>query len=185
MKKVFVLLTAVTILASCSSTKVTSDQARNANFSSFSTFEIVHQAGENTSSINGLNIQRVEDAIKYESRLRGLEKAEEADLIIVWGVGLETQRNYSTNTNYYSSGRYGARGRYRGYGTASSNSDSQEYTTTNGTLQIAVIDKVSEEVIWIGTAQDEIKGKSKKAEKKINEVIAKVFEEFPIDKYRS
>lgn len=185
MKKITLLLTAIAVLASCSSTKVVSDQSRNANFSSFKTYEVVYQSGENSSEINALNVQRVEDAIQYESRIRGLQEAEDADLLIVWGVGLETQRNYTTDTNYYTTGRYGFRGRYGGYGMASSTSDSQEYTTTNGTLQIAVIDKATEEVLWIGTAQDEIRGKTKKAEKKINEVIAKVFEEFPIDKYRS
>ncbi|WP_430815930.1 DUF4136 domain-containing protein [Carboxylicivirga sp. RSCT41] len=185
MKKIIGLFAVIAFLASCSSTKVTTDQARNANFSSFSTFEVVYQTGTNGSQINALNVQRVEEAIQYESQIRGLKQAEEAELIIVWGVGLETQRNYTTNTNYYAPGRYGVRGRYGGYGMASSTSDSQEYTTTNGKLQIAVVDRETEEVLWIGTAQDQIKGNSKKAEKKINEVIAKVFEEFPISKYRS
>lgn len=185
MRRLSFLLAVIGILSSCSSTKVTSDQARNANFSSFRTFEMVYQSELDDVQVNGLNAQRVESAIRYEGRVRGLEPAEDAELLIVWGLGVEPQRNYTTSTNYYATGNYGRRGRVGGYGMATSQSDSQEYITNNGTLRITVIDKVTEEVIWIGIAQDELKGKTKDAEKKINKIIEKVFKDFPIEKYRS
>lgn len=183
MKKLM-LLSAICILASCSSTKVTSDQASNTNFSNYSTFELVQQTNGANHSVNAINAKRVEDAIQYESRMRGLSESEEADLQIVWGVGFDTQTSYSTQTNHYRNGA-GFRPRYGGMGSASSYSDTQEYTSTSGILQIALVDKSTEEVLWIGTATDEFKGNNKKAEEKINKVIAKVFEEFPISKYRS
>ncbi|WP_430815925.1 DUF4136 domain-containing protein [Carboxylicivirga sp. RSCT41] len=185
MKKLTVLIASIFILASCSSTKVSSDQVKNANFSFFSTFEIVYQSDENSPQVNALNIQRIEDAIGYESRMRGLTESDDADLMIVWAVDAEVHCNFSTNTNYYTTGRYGIRGRCNGYGMASSTGDSREYTSTTGTLQLVLINKNSNEIIWIGTAQDELKGKIKNVDKRINKVIAKVFDEFPIEKYRS
>ncbi len=68
---------------------------------------------------------------------------------------------------------------------ANSNSDTQPYETAKGVLQIALVDTESDEVIWIRTAEDEFKGKNKKAEEKINVVIANVFKEFPIDRSQS
>ncbi len=186
MKKLSILIVTVGLLASCSSTKVTSDQASNANFSAYTTYalkEINTEDGKEL--VNPINRQRIEKAIENETCQRGLVSANEAELEIIWGFDVDIQRNYSTNTNYYRSGGVGFRGRYGGYGMANSHSDTQQYETAKGVLQIALVDTESDEVIWIGTAEDEFKGKNKKAEEKINGVIAKVFKEFPIDRSQS
>ena len=58
----------------------------------------------------------------------------------------------------------------------------QKYVTKNGELQIALIDTTTEQVLWVVSATDTIKGKSKKAEEKIDKIIEKVFEDFPVEK---
>lgn len=183
MRKIATMIVSLVLLTSCSSTKITTDQLSNINFTGYETYK-VSQLNTETSRMNPINTQRVQSAIKGELASRELSYSEEANINIVWGFDIDIQKSYSTNTNYYRTGGVGFRGRY-GYGSANSYSDTQEYETTTGTLQIAVIDNSSEEVIWIGIAQEDFKGNSKKAEEKINKIISEIFEEFPIDKHQS
>ncbi|MCU4174862.1 DUF4136 domain-containing protein [Carboxylicivirga sp. N1Y90] len=182
MKNLTIIIAVIGLLTSCSSTKVSSDQVSNADFNAFTSYAIKQVEGTNE-SINPINTKRIENAIVNETEQRGLIQEKEAELEIVWGFGIDVQKSYSTNTNHYRTGGVGFR--RGGYGMANSQSDTQEYTTATGVLQIAVVDTETDEVLWIGTAEDEFKGKNKKAEEKINAVIAKVFEEFPIDRTQS
>ena len=182
MKKLLVFVAAVALFASCSSTKIVTDSVRNVDLSAYQTVKIEYQPNDGAQHINAINAQRVESAIQKETMERGLAEVDEAELRIVWGVGVELQRNYSTNSTYYSHGGYGHRGRYGGYSHGSGHSNTSEYITKNGTFQVALIDSATDQVIWLGTASDAIKGKSKKADEKISVIIEKVFEEFPIVK---
>ncbi|WP_075602765.1 DUF4136 domain-containing protein [Saccharicrinis aurantiacus] len=185
MKKLMYFLIAILVLSSCSSTKVTSDQVSNVEFKDYQTYKISHVPNKNGETINPINMQRVDKAIQNELADRDLVVSDDPSMQIVWGFGVDVQKSYSTNTNYCRHGGAGFRGRYGGYGMASSQSDTQEYDTSTGKLQIAVIDTRTEEVVWIGTAEDDFKGKSKKVEEKITEVIGKVFDEFPVSKHQS
>lgn len=185
MKKLLVfvaVIMGVAFLSSCSSTKIVTDSVGNVDFSDYQTVRIEYQPNEGAQQINAINASRVENALQNEVKKRGLAEVEEADLRIVWGVGIDIQRNYSTHSTYHGHGGYGYR-RYGGYSHGSSHSTTQEYTTTTGTFQVALIDARTDQVLWLGTASDAIKGKSKKADEKINEVVEKVFAEFPIQQY--
>lgn len=185
MKKLIVLVSGMALMASCSSTKIMTDSINDIDLDNRQTVRIEYQTMDGAEQINPINVQRVEGAIQNETQARGLSLAEDADLTIVWGVGIDLQRNYSSNSTYHNSGGYGYRGRHGGYSTGSGHSHTTEYTTKNGTFQIALIDSQTDQVLWIVTASDSIKGKSKKAEEKINEIMAKVFEEFPVEKQMS
>ena len=183
MKKLLVFAAAGAFFASCSTTKIVTDSVSNIDFSGYETVKIEYQPNEGQQQINAINAQRVEAAIQEQTQARGLSEAEEAELRIVWGVGIDIQRNYSTHSTYHHHGGYGYRGRYGGSGFGSGYSNTSEYTTTTGTFQVALIDAKTDQIIWLGQASDNIKGKSKKADEKINTIIEKVFEEFPIEKY--
>ncbi len=185
MKKLLVIVAAVAgvaFLSSCSSTKIVTDSVSNVDFSNYQTVKIEHQPNQGAQQINAINASRVENAIKNEANKRGLAEVEDADLILVWGVGIDIQTNYSTQSTYHSYGGYGLR-RYRGIDHGSGYSTTQEYTTRTGVLQVALIDSKTEQVVWLGTATDAIKGNNKKADEKINQIIEKVFNEFPIQQY--
>lgn len=182
MKKLVAFVAAIAFLASCSSTKIMTDSVNDADLSDYQTVKIEFQNTQGPEQINAINAQRVENAIKNETQARGLAEVDDAELKIVWGVGVDIQRNYSTHSTYHSHGGYGYRRGYGGYSHGSGHSNTSEYITKNGTFQIALIDTQTEQVVWLGTASDAIKGKSKKADEKINEIIEKVFEEFPIQK---
>ena len=182
MKKLLVFVAAVLILASCS-IKIQTDKASDIDLSGYETIKIEYQPNKGSQQISAINAQRVENAIQKQTQARGLYEDEDADLRIVWGVGMDIQRNYTTYSTYHHHGGYGYRGRYGGYGSGSGHSDMREYTTTNGTFQIALIDSKTEEFLWITTVSGEIKGKVKKADQKIDKLMEKVFDEFPVEKY--
>ncbi|MDX8337901.1 DUF4136 domain-containing protein [Draconibacterium sp. IB214405] len=181
MKKLLVFAAAISLLASCSSTKILTDSVSDVDFSVYQTVKIEYQPNEGPQHINPINAQRVENAIQEQIKDRGLSEAEEADLKIVWGVGIDIQTNYSTNSTFYGSRGYGYR-RFGGYGHGSGYSTTQEYTTKTGVLQVALIDSSTDQVLWLGSASDNINGNNKKADEKIKTVIEKVFEAFPIGK---
>ena len=183
MKKLIVFVTGLVFFASCTSTKIVTDSVGGVDFSNYQTVSIEYHTNNGEQPITPINVQRVEKALKEETKARGFSKAEDADLILAWGVGVEIQRNYSTHSTYSHHGGYGYRGRYGGFSTGSGHSNTTEYTTKNGTFQVALIDAKTNQVLWIGTASDTIKGKSKKAEEKIHLIVEKVFEEFPVEKY--
>lgn len=185
MRKLAIIISVVLLLSSCSSTKITTDQVSNIDYSKYDTYTVAQVPNINGQQhINAINAQRVQNAIQNELSQRQLLLSEDPKLQIVWGFDVDVHKSYTTNTNHYRNGGVGRRGR-GGYGMATSHSDTQEYDNTTGVLQVAVIDTSSEEVIWIGTAEDNFKGNNKKAEEKINGVLEKVFEEFPIDKTQS
>lgn len=183
MKKLLVFVAAVSLLASCTSTKIVTDSVNNVDFSAYKTVKIEYQPNEGSQQIDPINAQRIESAIQKQTQERGLSEAKEADVKIVWGVGIDIQKNYSTNSTYYGNRGYGYRGRIGGYGYGSGYSTTHEYTTRTGTFQVALIDSSTDQVIWLGSASENINGNKKKADEKINIIIEKVFKEFPIKKH--
>lgn len=137
MKKLLVIAAAGAFFVSCSSTKIVTDSVSNLDLSGYETVKIEYQPNEGQQQINAINAQRVENAIQMQTQARGLSEAEDADLRIVWGVGIDIHRNYSTYSTYHNHGGYGYRGRYGGYGFGSGHSNTTEYTTTTGTFQVA------------------------------------------------
>ena len=182
MKKLTVLVLGLVIMASCSTTKIMTDSVSGADLSVYQTVKIEYQTTEDAPQINPINVDRVQGALKQETQARGLTIAEEADLILVWGVGIDFQRNYSTHSHYHGTGGYGYRRGYGGFSSGSGYSNTTEYVTKNGELQIALIDATTEQVLWVVSATDTIKGKSKKAEEMIDKIVEKVFEDFPMEK---
>lgn len=182
MKKLTVLVLGIVVMSSCSTMKIMTDSVDGVDMSAYKTIKIEYQTTEDAPQISPINVGRVDEALQKETQTRGLSIAEESDLILVWGVGIDFQRNYSTHSHYHGHGGYGYRRGYGGFNSGSGYSNTTEYTTKNGELQIALIDTTTDQVLWLVSATDTIKGKSKKAEEKIDQIIEKVFEDFPMEK---
>ena len=132
--------------------------------------------------MNELNRRRVEKAVANEAILRNLEQNEEPDALFLYAVDIDMKKSYSSHTTYNGGHHMGYHGRhYGGYG-GSSQTHVQETEHIMGRLRIAVIDAETEELLWMSSASDEIKGNTKKAEQNINKVIARMMLQFPIQK---
>lgn len=176
-------------MASCNGTKVVTDMDKATDFTQYNTYQLKADEGgddENSIVLNELNQKRIISAIEGQLGASGMEASANPDAYIVYGVGIDIQKGYTTNTHHtgnpYYGGRYGRRGHgYYGGGFSSSYSTTTETQTTNGTISIALIDAKTDELLWISHGTKEIKQNNKKVEENINKSVAKIFEDFPIE----
>lgn len=188
MKNIVLLIATFLVATACSTIKVTSDYDGSVDFSKYKTFKVMHFVNEedlenNTMKISELNRKRTDEAISSELSIRGFAPGEAPDAIFLYAVDIDMQKSYSAHTNYVSGGYYGYRGRYYGgygYGMGSAYTDVQEHEHLMGKLRISMIDAKTKELLWTGSAANEIKQNTSNPEKRINKVVARMMLEFPI-----
>ena len=151
------------------------DYDKAADFSKIKTFSL--KIG--TSWGNPLSEKRVSDELQQALTEKGW-KAVEADpdaIVVVHGA---TEKQKELNT-FYSGGVYGGYG-YRGWGgmgmgMGTSHTSVSEFTV--GTLVVDIFDARSKQLLFRGTASDEISEKPDKNKKKLAKASDKMFKNFP------
>jgi hypothetical protein len=169
----FTLAAALSLLgATAFAQDVKVDFDKDANFAALKTFTV--KIG--TSWNNPISEKRVSGEIEQALTEKGWAKAEDdkADAIVVIHGATEKQKSLNT---FYSGGYggYGWRGMGGGMGTATTTTS--EYTV--GTLVVDIFDAKSKQLVFRGTAQDEISDKAEKNAKKLAKVSDKMFKDFP------
>ena len=151
---------------------VKTDFDKNANFGSIKTFA----AKIGTSWNNPISEKRVQTEIEQTLTEKGWAKADEAkaDAIVVLHGATQVKRTLNT---FYSGGfgGYGWRGMGGGMGTATTTTS--EYTV--GTLVVDIFDAKTKQLMFRGSAQDEISDKPEKNAKKLAKASDKLFKDFP------
>jgi len=158
-------------LALAQDVKVDFDKAYN--FAPVKTFSI--KIG--TAWGNDLSQRRVLEEFDQAIAAKGWKKVadDQADIHVVLHGATQTKRNANT---FYSGGmggygyRYGGMG---GMGTASTTVT--EYTV--GTLVVDMFDAKTKNLVFRGTAQDELSDKADKNAKKLEKASAKMLKDFP------
>ncbi len=195
MKKTVLVLIVMLFSIACSSLKVTSDFNKDTDFTKYNTFKVLYFVNdkdyeEKSFSINDINKKRIEKAVSNEASLKGLEFNDNPDVIFLYAIDIDMKKSYESHTTYtggsymgYGGRRYGRYG-YRGasYGMGSSHTTTYEVDKKVGKLRIAMIDAKTQELIWMGTAVDEVKGDVEHADENIKEVISKIMYKLPIKK---
>ena len=179
------LFLSVIFMMGCASVKVVTDTKSGADFSTYQTFKVVHYVNEDdlqaqSHRVNPINRGRIESAITSNSELRGMKKAESnPDVVILWASDVDVEKSYSSHSTYSGGAYMGYRGRYyMGGGPTYTTTDVNEYHI--GILTIAIVEKESEELLWLGKGTKDISGDERKAEETINLIVGKIMEEFPI-----
>jgi hypothetical protein len=150
------------------------DYDKDANFAAIKTFSI--KLG--TSWGNQIGEKRVMDEFTEALTAKGWKLVPEGGdaLVVVHGAG-ETKRSLNT---FYSGGGYGGYG-YRGWGArggmGTATTTETEYTV--GTLVVDIFDAKAKNLMWRGTAQDELSDKPEKNIKKLGKASDKMFKDFP------
>ena len=174
MKKIILFLF-VTLVASCSSIKVSYDYDKSADFNKYKTYSYTEDALK--LGISELNRDRMLKAIDAELTARGLSKSDSPDAWIDLSVKSQekTQATATNNNMGMYRGRYGYGG---GYTTTSINYE--QYV--EGTLFITLIDKTTEKVAWQGRGTKTIDedASPEKREKNINWAVKSIFEKYPV-----
>ena len=147
------------------------DFDKDANFGAIKTFSV--KIG--TSWHNQLSEKRVVSEIEETLTQKGWTKADNPDaLVVIHGA---TEKEKTLNTFY--SGGYGGYG-WRGMGAGgmgTATTTTSEYLV--GTLVVDIFDAKSKQLLFRGTAQDELSDKPEKNQKKLAKASDKMFKDFP------
>jgi hypothetical protein len=151
------------------------DFDKDADFSKVKTFAV--KIG--TSWNNPISEKRITDEITQTLVEKGWQTAapEQADALVVLHGATEKQKNL--NTFYSGMGGYGGYG-WRGWGAGgmgTATTTVSEYLV--GTLVVDIFDAKSKQLMFRGSAQDEISDKPEKNIKKIAKASDKMFKNFP------
>lgn len=148
---------------------VTVDYDKSADFASIKTFDL--KLG--TSWGNPLSEKRVIDEFEKALIGKGWTKADEAtaDAVVVLHGATEVKKDL--NTFYSGMGAY----RYRGFSSGSAHTTVSEYAV--GTLVVDIFDAKSKNLVFRGTASDELSDKPEKNQKKLAKASEKMFKNFP------
>jgi hypothetical protein len=152
---------------------VKTDYDKDANFAGLKTFAV--KVG--TSWNNPLSEKRVVGEIEQTLTEKGWTKADSAKadaLVVIHGA---TEKEKTLNTFYSGGyGGYGWRG-WGGGGMGSATTTTSEYLV--GTLVVDIFDAKSKQLVFRGTATDELSDKPEKNQKKLAKASDKMFKDFP------
>jgi len=178
------LVAAVLVPAACSSISVSTDYDPDTDFSGLATFAWIAeepQPDQDPRAGNPLISARVTEAVEATLLAAGYEQVEaEPDFLVAFALGV--QRGVSVTTEptggYYGRYGYGRSGYGYGYGYGST-TEVREYE--EGVLQIDIVGRESNKLLWRGTAKAVLRSNQSPEEStsRINEAVAKVLGRFP------
>ena len=173
--KITVVLLVVTLFISCSSITVTDDFIKNADLTSYKTFNWISRS--KTSFIvreaeppnRGLIEKLLKESVNKQLTTRGFsQKSDSPDLLISYLFGADVT---SQNDLLYKAGNQG-------------NLNVQQYT--KGAVLLDFVDGKTKKLLWRVDASD-IEGRNPtpdKIEKTINEIVVRMFKNFPSSSVR-
>ena len=159
------VLAAITLLVAPAvivAQKTSYDYEKTANFAAFKTY--AHKQG--TPVGQSLIDDRIVAAIETQLAAKGLTKAADPDIFVVYHMAFDKEKDIST----YSSG-------YGGYGTTTT----QVRDILIGTLVIDVADARKGQLVWRGMGVKEVNTQNnpEKRDKSINNAVQKIFKNYP------
>jgi hypothetical protein len=165
----------VCVGAAAQAQDVKTDFDKSADFAAIKTFAV--KIG--TSWNNPISEKRISDAIQEALVGKGwkVDEANPDALVLLHGA---TEKQRTLNTFYSGMGGYGGYG-YRGWGgmggTGTATTTTSEYLV--GTLVVDIFNAKTKQLMYRGTATDEISDKPEKNMKKIKKASEKLFKNFP------
>ena len=175
MKKLLLLPVLLLVLTSCSSVRVASDFDKNVDFNQYKTFAF-YKSGIDKVEISDLDKKRILKAIETQMTAKGITLSENPDLM----VNIFTKSREQVDVNQYNGGwGYGVGWGYGPYMYGGNTSISRY---TEGTLYIDLIDAKKKELVWQGEGEGVLTQNSGDKEKRINEFVAKILEQYPPQK---
>jgi hypothetical protein len=161
------------VFASCSSVRVYSDFDNKVDFSQYKTYAF-HKKGIDKVEISELDKKRILNAIDRELSKKGMTKSENPDLLI----NILTKEREKIDVNQFNMGwGYGWGWGWNPFMWGGQNTIAS--SSTEGTLFIDLIDGKKKELVWQGEGIGYLTENRKDKEKRINEFVAKILEQFP------
>lgn len=185
--RIFITLFLSVALFSCSSTKITSDYDKEADFSKYKDFHYLGWAKESGEIVNDLNKRRIEKAFGNEFSKRGIKFVDqsEADAAVSLFIVVDQKTGTTAYTDYYGGMGGMGYGYGRGYpgwgwGGGYSTTRYQEYDYLVGTLVVDVFDTETKKLVWQGVSSGTINEKTKNREDRIKKVARAIMANYPV-----
>jgi len=178
MKRMLLLLAALGLLAGCSSVRVNTDHAEDADFSQFRTFQ--YQEGSNTVAVTDpLAHRRIVAALRRNMTASGLTEVEsDPDVMVTYHGSTERQIEFRTT---YTGGSNWGRSSWgsRNVGIGMSSSTTRPTTVTQGTLVIDIWEVAGNRLVWRGVVSRSLSSNPSRNTAEINRGIDAAFRRFP------
>jgi len=176
------------MVAGCSTIETSYDFDPKADFASLKTYQWLDMPQKVTGDprIDGNTIlaSRIHEAVDTALAARGFRKvSSDPDFLVAYHVSLDKRRSVQTLNSYYGYGPgwgYGYGASYRpGYWAGAPETYVYEYE--EGTLILDIVNPDNKELIWRGSARDEVHFKStpEKDQTQLNEAVHEMLENFP------
>ena len=168
---------------SCSSTKITSDYDKQADFSKYQDFYYIGWAKNSDQILNDLDKRRIEEAFGNEFAKRGVKFVDqsEADAAVSLFVVVDQKTSTTAYTDYYGGMGYGYGYPRWGWGGGMSSTRYQEHDYLEGTIVVDVFDAETKKLVWQGVASGTINENTKNREDRINKVARAVMAKYPVE----
>jgi hypothetical protein len=170
--RVFAILTTALLLAAAAvAQKVNIDWDRGTDFSRFHTYAWQ----PSTHPAKGLWDQRIIDGVNQQLQAKGLQLVQSnPDLWVVYSNSIKKDQQV-VGTGYNMGPAWGW-----GYGWGGPTTTTyQTYTTREGTLIVDIADANGHQLLWRGSATNTISDNSDKNIKTLNNMMNKLFKNFP------
>ncbi len=172
------LLAALAMLTGCSSVRVHTDHAEDADFSRFRSFQ--YQDGTNTVAVaDPLAHQRIVSSLRRNMTAAGLTEVEsDADVMVTYHGSTDRQIEFRTT---YTGGSNWSRSRWgpRHSGVGFSSSTTRPTTVTQGTLVIDIWEVAGNRLVWRGVVSRSLSSNPSRNTAEINRGIDAAFRRFP------
>lgn len=170
----FAVATAVWVAGTAIAVDIKTDYDKEAKFAAYKTFSVKIGTGWG----NSISEKRAVDAVTKAIAAKGWTPAAEdsADALVV--LHGKSQQKQTLSTFYDGWGGYGWYG-WGGGGMSMGSATTTTYEYTVGTLVVDIFDAKSKQLIWRGSAEDELKNTAEKREKQLNKATSKLFAFFP------
>ena len=176
MKLAAAALAILLVPAIASAQKTSYDFDKTEDFTKFKTYALK----DGTKVGQQLIDDRIVAAIETELKAKGLTKSATPDVVVVYHVAFDQEKDISTFSSGYGGG-YGPYGYGWGGGWGGGTTSTQVRNITVGTLVIDIADANKKQVAWRGMGVKEVQTQAKpeKRDKSINEAVKKIFKNYP------
>lgn len=178
-KKIPLFLILVLFIYSCnSSLKIYTTHDKNADFSSYKTFDF-YEIKEEHLKMKEVNRRRLAMAIELELGMKGIKRSiNEPDLLVNLYSMINRTESLTTSSNQGGVGYYGAASPYgTAIGISVSPGNYSRYYT-KGTVTIDLVDRVQNKLILEGVAKVDAR-EGEDADRMINYTVKKIFKKIP------
>jgi hypothetical protein len=178
------------IITGCSSMEISYDFDPQANFAGLKTYQWIKEppipTGDPRIDGNTILATRIHEAVDTGLAARGFRKvASDPDFLVAYHVSLDKRQSVQTLNSYYGYGPgwgYGYGASYRpGFWAGAPETYVYEYE--EGTLILDIVSPKNKELMWRGSAQDEVHFSStpEKDQTQLDEAVHRMLLKFPPD----